>query len=728
MPAEHRRETEKPGEGHLGSDLNHFVTNWPEIKHHYWDNPTCGGLNIGADATAYLGWYIGVLATEYRLRMNHGTGVDPQSILDELWSALEAYERLDKMAETVLGHEPNFNGYFLRDDVIFDMAMRDDNGDGEPNFPGVDCALGKFEFMAATIPANAVFNDFENNPYDVTVINETKYDNSPSGDQIKCLLMGLALVKACVNEEATINGQSVRLKAQNIAHLIGKYARSHDFKMKNANGNSNAGTTNLLTASYPLATTINWITENNNQNLDLNQDGLPGDALEDYHSIHIFGLPYIGLEPSTRGLWKTLWKEMITQWSIYYTDPIPNWPPGGEICAYDALALIATPSFPAAAALLPIETMETVNNSCWNMEEPAHLNSLFMNAAISNRWVRSEFRDVAHDIGMEIYPLLSDVLYNEGKMNEGCKQKCKEMIDLAPCDYFYSCDESIGCYQPPFAPPDSFDWSCGRVHTPGIDGWESTNRYEHKNDVDGTHNCKHNGLDFLLLYNLYYLKYPDELPSAGYNNIYEGLLHTADVMPEGDEWSNTFSTWTNCTDCQHLPRKSWCNGEIWSNDKLGSIDGYLQNSVSGIYESHTFLGEAEYRAGEQIIFFEGFEVTDGASMHAYIEPFECQGNVLMRLGEDEGFTEEEISHETNLDKRGDESLFTVYPNPNSGSFTISASEIATVYISDVSGKLIQTINGGLRNQVEVTGLSSGLYLIRAQMADGSVENAKVVVN
>mgnify|MGYP007022323200 CR=1 FL=1 len=81
----------------------------------------CGGLQYG-DQTIKLGWYIGVLATEYRLRMNHGTGIDPQIILEELWSALEAYERLDKLAETVYGEPPSLNGFFLRDDIMPEIA------------------------------------------------------------------------------------------------------------------------------------------------------------------------------------------------------------------------------------------------------------------------------------------------------------------------------------------------------------------------------------------------------------------------------------------------------------------------------------------------------------------------------------------------------------------------------------------------------------------------------
>ncbi len=98
LPAEHRRTARHPGQFPLGDNMLHFRLKWPDLVS-TTAHPTCGGLNIGADATMYLGWYIGVLATEYRLIVNYGTG-QSQAVLEELWSALEAYERLDKMAET----------------------------------------------------------------------------------------------------------------------------------------------------------------------------------------------------------------------------------------------------------------------------------------------------------------------------------------------------------------------------------------------------------------------------------------------------------------------------------------------------------------------------------------------------------------------------------------------------------------------------------------------------
>lgn len=726
LPASVRREVGHPG-GYLLGQSNDIIgdfwaTNWPNLVHDGTD-ATCGGLNFGPDCTMYLGWYIGVLATEYRLRMNYGTGIDPQLILEELWNALAAYERLDRLAETLTGHPPSFNGYFLRDDVIFDIATRDDNGDGEPNFPGIGCGIGSFEFKIGK--GDAQYNNFPSDPYDVSILDEKDYDNTPSGDQVKGLLMGMALVKACVNPEATVNGESVRLKAQNIAHKIGKYAKEHDYIMKNANGEcQNDGSCNrshLMMISFPLAETVNWITENNNQDLDLNQDGIPGDALQNYHDDLIVGLGAPGFEPSTRGLWKTIWGEMLTQYSIYFSDPFGDWPSGGYLTPLHLIGPLGSVVINAIVEALSEDHQNIFYNSGWSLEEPAHLNATFQMAAISNKWVRDEFRDAAHEVGMEIYPLLSDVLYNQDNMLSSCKQKCKQMIEIAPCDAFFDCNpNSDNCTETSSA--------CGNLTYVGVNGWMSENRYEHKNWVNGHGNGQHNGLDFMLLYNLYHLKYPEELPSTGFNDIYSGTLHTQEDLPIAQSWLSNLNTWTDCDGCQSEQKKRWCNGTIWSNDKVGIIeDVYDMGPPTWVYEPTTFIGDVEYRAGEEVIFFDGFEVTDGAQMHAYIDPFECEGGVLQRLAQDE---EDPEDMQASLDREANvkhESDFGIYPNPNFGSFTIAGRSLQQVIITDATGKLVRQINGGTRSQIQIDGLSSGLYLVRAQMADGSVENGKVVV-
>ena len=70
----------------------------------------------------------------------------------------------------------------------------------------------------------------------------------------------------------------------------------------------------------------------------------------------------------------------------------------------------------------------------------------------------------------------------------------------------------------------------------------------------------------------------------------------------------------------------------------------------------------------------------------------------------------------------------ITPNPNSGTFTISGADMHRVQLMEASGKLVREMKGPFGNAVEVSGLNSGLYIVRVMMVDGRVENEKVIVN
>ncbi len=71
--------------------------------------------------------------------------------------------------------------------------------------------------------------------------------------------------------------------------------------------------------------------------------------------------------------------------------------------------------------------------------------------------------------------------------------------------------------------------------------------------------------------------------------------------------------------------------------------------------------------------------------------------------------------------------FNIHPNPNSGTFTISGTDMQQITIMEASGKLVRQMAGPFGTAVEVSGLSAGLYVVRVQMADGGVETGRVVV-
>src|ERR1700722_12311845 len=113
--------------------------------------------NIGwSDATAQLGYYIGVLAMEYYLEHNIGYDNHLSETSTELYYALEAINRLDMMAEFAWRktspylqdprvtndpdyHTSDLNGFFIRDDVVIGLPTRDyspyNSFLGVPTFP-----------------------------------------------------------------------------------------------------------------------------------------------------------------------------------------------------------------------------------------------------------------------------------------------------------------------------------------------------------------------------------------------------------------------------------------------------------------------------------------------------------------------------------------------------------------------------------------------------------------
>ena len=79
------------------------------------------------DCTVYLGHYIAVLALEYKNLKN--AGKNPKATVEELYYALEAYERLDRAGETALNFKDKsvgeVDGWFIRDDVPYDFTDMD---------------------------------------------------------------------------------------------------------------------------------------------------------------------------------------------------------------------------------------------------------------------------------------------------------------------------------------------------------------------------------------------------------------------------------------------------------------------------------------------------------------------------------------------------------------------------------------------------------------------------
>jgi hypothetical protein len=236
----------------------------------------------------------------------------------------------------------------------------------------------------------------------------------------------------------------------------------------------------------------------------------------------------------------------------------------------------------------------------------------------------------------------------------------------------------------------------------------------------------------MLLYNCYHLKYPEELPYS-YGNSYEGVYQHGGTYPKPVAYMPEFLGNVNCTTCEETPTTFISNEVIRSNAKISSIEGYYAptfplQSFNDPVTPATFLGNATFRAGEEIVFTDGFSVTDGATMHAYIDPFECENGMLMRLGEEEPELESKLQNSTI--SRSVEPKSTLYPNPTTGLLTLTHSQqLLTVVVYDPLGRqLLQTIPYTTTTSIDLSGQPAGIYIIRAGLEDGSTETHRVVLS
>jgi hypothetical protein len=137
-----------------------------------------------SDSTIRLGWYLGLLATEYHLYAHPAlypgaAPAAPETTLDELHDALFALERIDRVADAAFpppcSQGEALNGFFVRDDVPEGYHQ---------HFP----------------PLTTTYSDF---------VDPVLTNKEMSQDQVYHLLMGLALVSRLVPATVSVKGREL---------------------------------------------------------------------------------------------------------------------------------------------------------------------------------------------------------------------------------------------------------------------------------------------------------------------------------------------------------------------------------------------------------------------------------------------------------------------------------------------------------------------------------------
>lgn len=165
------------------------------------------------DASARLGIYISVLATEYRLLKNNGQNVS--KVKHELFCALSAINRMDYYAEQIFRPTlpPNLNGFFIRDDIPehfvsgnfkhFNYYNNDNIGGFTPNTSITDRGFTQ-TFESPMYKTESTMSSFLRDYYDPTKSYEQALHSSEeSQDQVYYLLMGLTLTSKLIDDGET---------------------------------------------------------------------------------------------------------------------------------------------------------------------------------------------------------------------------------------------------------------------------------------------------------------------------------------------------------------------------------------------------------------------------------------------------------------------------------------------------------------------------------------------
>jgi len=230
----------------------------PYVKQKY------GQLYWG-DGVIRHGHYIGFLATEYRLLKNQGK--DVTAVLNELYYALQAFNRLDENAEYVISLERNniqpqngsLNGFYLRDDIPKDF---DDHWQDEPiRARGVHGLYNNNN--SAQVDSE---NDSGGGEYDAEIGHNFGW-NEPSLDQMSSMLVGLKVCYKLLDDglwvQPTPNDPIIGLKQEviQITHRIVDYANQNNWFLLDMYGFpvENGGGDLALTA-YPIGLIGNQIT------------------------------------------------------------------------------------------------------------------------------------------------------------------------------------------------------------------------------------------------------------------------------------------------------------------------------------------------------------------------------------------------------------------------------------------------------------------------------------
>ena len=341
--------------------------------------------------------------------------------------------------------------------------------------------------------------------------------------------------------------------------------------------------------------------------------------------------------------------------------------------------------------------------------------------AISNSALPVTLDDyVDGDIGWEMYILLNNTLY--GHSNDNYKLvDIKEDLNLCPCRGPYL--ENI-LWTPDYTYTTNGYWT--KIWPDGLpQRWNKGNRFRttacepvtnyYEVVVEGEvktswHSQQYNGLDYMLLYNLYRINYnaSDNFPYADMRNntIVSGTL------PDGSEGTvSNFRTYNSF-------------GSLSADIKLNAPVDNLP------------AGALMY--GKSIKFKPGFQVKAGAQLVAQIHTddiYDCWSGtfrvvpVPSHITKNPGIKQDYENYESNesepLMNAGN--TVTVFPNPATNRVQINGLDcMESVTVITSMGVNVRQVKG-TNNEIDLSGMSSGSYFLKIKDCESKEHFIKLLI-
>ncbi|MCD9014745.1 T9SS type A sorting domain-containing protein [Parachryseolinea silvisoli] len=511
---------------------------------------TSTGLDIEwSDATSYLGWYIGTLATEYRLLADNNQPTETTK--QELYYAMKAYERLDRKEERLYHpylqsadcSEQYLNGIFVRDDVNRDLLQQ------HPRLIARYSADGSFSMAS----------DYDKYSYGGKQLSDPQTNIYPAQDQVIDLFMGFALVKKCLGND-TYQGYSFRQKAIDYSYAMVNLFDQNFWNARLIDGSHfKNGNLNAELTSYGVARAGGWITEQNHltrlhalakAEWDIFADPGGGANVMDVQYFGEHKDYQTGFEQTAAAI-ASSWEFGLTPIRSDITIPGP-FGIGEILIGYRYIYQMSLPGMPIHYPIPPIDL------HTWDPPPPTV--TLNVTAEMLSYY--------GLRYNQEFFALLHEYLNDDGC--DLTSNLFANFVQGAPCEGPFN--------NPSDAPLAS-----------GVNGWRGYSRWERPLSNDGYIDAENdapsvgrfNGLDYLLLYNIY------RLTRGVGDSPYKNMLNVVS--------SNDLTT----------------AGKYWSYETL-ELSGIVKNNAS------TTTNPVEITANNSIILKPGFKIESGAKARIYI--------------------------------------------------------------------------------------------------------------